>query len=193
MKTIEKIWNVVIGLLLVFAVVGFLVGRSKDRVVDRTEYIKENPITEKVTNTAPVSEEKPAVPDLPLKRDTIYLYNNIYVRESVDTAAIIAEYELNRKYEVPLFDNQYGKLDLTLSTQYNKLGDISYTFVPVRTIQYVSVKKTWQPFVSSSYSTLNIVGIGAGLFYHDFGLEYQFQYALPNNQRGHQFGLKWKF
>jgi len=191
MKTIEKIWNV-IGLVLVFAI-GFLVGRSKETSVDRTEYIKENPITDTVTNIAPVSEEKPAVPVLPIRRDTICLYNNIYVHESVDTAAIIVEYELNRKYEVPLFDNQYGKLDLTLNTQYNKLGDISYTFLPVRTIQYVSVKKAWQPFVAGSYSTLNIVGIGAGLFYHDFGLEYQFQYALPTNQRGHQFGLKWKF
>jgi len=182
-----------IALAIIVFLIGFFLGRSSHSVVDKTEYIKENPITDTVTNIAPVSEEKPAVPDLPIKYDTIYHYNNIYVRESVDTAAIIAEYELNRKYEIPLFDNQYGKLDLTLNTQYNKLGDLSYSFVPVRTIQYVSIKKTWQPFVAGSYSTLNIVGIGAGLFYNDLGLEYQFQYALPNNQRGHLFGLKYKF
>jgi HK97 family phage major capsid protein len=36
----------------------------------------------------------------------------MYTREVVDTAAIIADYELKRSYAAQLFDNQYGKPDL---------------------------------------------------------------------------------
>ena len=55
------------------------------------------------------------------------------------------------------------------------------------------VKKTWQPFVSASYSTFDIVGIGGGTFYNNLGLSYEYQYSLRERINGHRFSLKWKF
>ena len=126
--------------------------------------------------------------------NTVYVDNVMYAYNVVDTAAIIADYELRRQYLVPLFDNQNGKLEISLSSQYNKLSDIQYTFVPIRTIQYIKVKQVWQPFVSTSYSTIGLWGIGGGVFYNNLGVEYQRQYSLQNNvKNSHLIGLKWKF
>ena len=175
------------------AIIGFIAGRARSDVIYKTEYVKGDPITQTITNIAPISKEKPAVSVLPVKRDTVYMDNIVYVRETVDTAAIIADYELKRSYNVPLFNNEYGKLDISLTSQYNKLGDLSYTFIPMQKIQHVQVKKVWQPYVSVSYSTFRIGSIGGGLFYRNAGLEYQFQYSMFENRTGHSFGLKYKF
>ena len=57
-----------------------------------------------------------------------------------------------------------------------------------------TVKKTWQPLVSLSYSTLfETAGIGGGTFYNNLGLSYEYQYSLQEKRRGHRFALIWKF
>ena len=186
---------------IVFAV-GVLLGgvgvhfieRAVVRDVAKTEYIKGETIHVTVPVPPPVSEERPDVATLPVLRDTVYIDNIIYVREKVDTAAIIADYELHRKYEVPLFDNKYGKLDVSVSTQYNKVGSVSYSFVPIETVRTVYAKRTWQPFAGASYSTLfDVVGVGGGMFYHSLGLSYEYQYSLRERVSGHRFELAWKF
>jgi hypothetical protein len=57
--------------------------------------------------------------------------------------------------------------------------------------------KVWQPYVSASYSTFGVAGIGGGFFRNNFGVEYQYQRDLQwnygNGRAGHQFGVKWKF
>lgn len=181
-------------IMLLSVVLGFFAGRASTDRIEDTIAISGEPVSGSVTGMQPVSETKPLNPELPMRRDTVYIDSIIYVRETVDTAAIIAEYELSRQYLVPLFDNQYGKLELSVSTQYNRLHDVSYTFLPIHTIQRVQIKKTWQPYVSSSYSTIGLIGVGGGLFYNSIGLEYQRQYSVQNNQSsGHMIGLKYKF
>ena len=173
--------------------VGFILGRSVRTITTKIEYIREQPLSGVVHNVSPVIEERPNASDLPLRRDTIYIKNTVYVSEVIDTAAIIAEYELRRTYKLPVFDNTYGKLDITVKTQYNRLDSLSYTFIPIRTVRTVLIERKWQPFVSLSYSTIGCVGAGGGIFYNKFGLEYQYHRILTNDRAGHQFGLKWKF
>jgi hypothetical protein len=103
----------------------------------------------------------------------------MYTREVVDTAAIIADYELKRSYVTQLFDNQYGKLDLALSTQYNRLGDLSWEFTPVTKVVYR--EKTWRPFLSVTYGSLGYVGGGAGIFYKSTGINIQYITDLKRN------------
>ena len=178
--------------MLLSLVLGFLAGRKTYTV--ETEYIREAPISGIASDIALIKEERPVEPELPIRIDTIYVDNIMYMYKTVDTAAIIADYELRRQYLVPLFDNQYGKLEISLNTQYNKLDDISYTFVPIREIQRIKVKQVWQPFVSASYSTIGLCGIGGGIFYDNIGIEYQWQYPLLNNiPKSHLIGFKWKF
>jgi hypothetical protein len=165
--------------LAVGTVAGFLAGR---RTVERTEtvrYAKETPVTGKIELLEPVKIEIPSLPVLLTRMDTVYVDRIAYTREVIDTAAIIADYELRQLYKTQLFDNQYGKLDLSLSTQYNRLGDLSYEFTPVTKIVYR--EKDWRPFVSVTYGSLGYIGAGGGLYYKYLGVSVQYVTDLKRN------------
>jgi hypothetical protein len=53
-----------------------------------------------------------------------------YIVQKVDTAAIIREYEVKRFYSETLFNNQYGKPDVSFTLQYNKISGLRYDFIP---------------------------------------------------------------
>jgi len=177
---------------------GYTVGRSTVKTVGTVEYIVGKPVRDTVLIPMPVKEEIPVKPILPVKPDTVYFTINdtiyIYVRDKIDTAAIIAEYIVKRFYDIPLFDNNNGKADISLWMQYNRLGGMSYTFTPITQIRTDIVKRVFVPFASVSYSTIrNTGGIGGGVFYHDIGIEYLYQRAFTDNVPGHQLSMKWKF
>ena len=122
--------TVLYGFLLLLA--GFLAGFFAARrlahnasTVERVEYVHEPAVTGSVHLPEPVCIEVPALLSLPVRTDTVYVDTAVYLREVVYTAAIIRDYELKRLYAVQLFDNQYGKLDVSLSTQYNRLDALS--------------------------------------------------------------------
>ncbi|MDR1882041.1 MAG: hypothetical protein LBR26_04580 [Prevotella sp.] len=179
------------ALLLFGAVIGFFSGRKTITEVVKTEVVKGEPVANSVTGLQPSREDVPDVPMLPIKTDTIYADSVRYIVQSVDTAAIIREYELKRHYAATLFDNQYGKLDISLNTQYNRLGELTYNFEPLYTVKTVERKRVWVPFVSASYSTLNKVGVGGGIFYNDIGL--QIEYVTDFEVKGLNIGLLYKF
>lgn len=108
-----------------------------------------------------------------------------------DTAAIIAEFLKEKTYDLTLFDDkEKGKLEIKPTLQFNSLSSLDYTFTPIQ--KEIIRKRTFEPFLSASYSTLDIVGVGGGFFYNNIGLEYQFQRSF-NNNTGHLFGFKIKF
>lgn len=151
----------------------------------------------------PVKEETPVNPDLPMKeiqvgiqyRDTGSVKTEtkfITKIQVVDTAAIIADYVVKRSYSQTLFNNKFGKMEVFPTVYQNKLSGLEYQFKPKT--------QAWQPFVSTSYSTANYLGVGGGFFYHDLGFEYQYQIDLNRSNtiyqpRGnaHSVGLKYKF
>lgn len=145
-----------------------------------------------------IKEESVDNPVLPLKRIEIRYRDTgrtetKYIYQVVDTAAIIADYVLKRTYDIIAFDDMdKGKLRLFPVIQYNKLEEINYEFTPVRRTS-IYKEKVWQPFISGSYSTLDIVGFGGGLFYHKLGFEYQYQIDYKNMRKGHLLELKYRF
>ena len=182
---------------IVCLIIGFFIGRSSIDSEPKKEYIKGETLTGSVSPTQfePIKEEKPDKPLLPFiqYRDTGRVR---YM--SIDSAAyaklVIADYELKRTYKLTAFDNKtHGKLDLFPVIQYNKLSALDYNFTPVIERQTIYKTKIWQPFVSASYSTLNYVGIGGGIFYHNLGFEYQYQKSLGSQGNGHLFGVKYMF
>ena len=177
-------------LLLVGLIIGFFIGRSTIDTKEVIKYVKGETITGSVSQLqfVPDKEEKPDHSSLPLKNDTVYL------PAQVDTAAIIAEYELKRTYNIELFNNmRYGKLDLFPTIQYNRLIGLDYSYLPFIEQRNRTQAKVWIPFVSATYSTLDFVGVGGGLFYHNIGFEYQYLKGFRNTGNGHSFGLKFKF
>jgi hypothetical protein len=165
--------------LAIGTVAGFLAGRRTVERLETVRYVKETPVTGKIELLEPFKVEIPSLPVLLTRMDTVYVDRVVYTREVVDTAGIIADYELRRLYKTRLFDNQYGKLDLSLSAQYNRLGDLSYEFTPVTRIVYR--EKDWRPFVSVMYRSLGYIGAGGGLYYKSLGVSVQYVTDLKRN------------
>lgn len=175
---------------VVCLMVGFFVGRSTIDTTTKVEYIKGPTVSGSVSPTLfiPVKEEKPNIQ----YRDTGSIK---YINIPIDTAAIIADWELKRTYSLVAFDNKtQGKLELFPTIQFNRLSALDYNFTPIIERQTVYKTKVWQPFVSGSYSTLGYVGIGGGVFYHNLGFEYQYQKSFSDKfGDGHSLGLKYRF
>ncbi|WP_165021511.1 hypothetical protein [Dysgonomonas sp. ZJ279] len=177
----------------------FFIGRSTIQNEVKTQYLKGETIIGSVSNNklAPMSEVKPDKPILPTKNLEIQ-YNDTgcikYIYQVVDTSAIIEDYILKRSYDLKVFDTKtLGELKLYPTIQYNKLTSFDYDFTPMEKQTTGFKLKVLQPFASASYSTLNYIGIGGGVFYHKIGIEYQHQRGIFNNDNGHLFGLKYKF
>jgi hypothetical protein len=165
--------------LVIGTVAGFFAGRRTVERAESVRYIKEMPVAGTIGTIEPVRVEIPSLPVLLTRIDTVYVDRIAYMREVVDTAGIIVDYELRRLYKTQLFDNQYGKLDLSLSAQYNRLGDLSYEFTPVTKVVYRD--KAWRPFVSVTYGSMGYIGAGGGLYYKSVGVCLQYVTDLKRN------------
>ena len=185
----------IIGLLIGFNIGGlvcFFIGRSTIDTKTETEYVKGKTIIDTVYIPAPYSEKKAYKDNL----IPVYKKDQTGVETSeLDTTkskdATIHDWNLERKYANLIFDNENGKLLYDITVQNNKLSDFKYTFTPIQKV--ITKEKVFQPFISADYSTLDIAGIGGGIFYHNLGFEYQYQKDFRSNSTGHSFGLKYKF
>jgi hypothetical protein len=184
----------IVALLAVF-LFGYYVGKSSYKKAGETVTLQPDTTVTGASFATLTDEEQPENPVLPVRFDTVYIDTVVYIVQTVDTAAIIADYVLKRNYYATLFDNTYGKLNLSLSTQYNRLGALDYDFTPLRNVTSGTVEpqRLWLPFVSTSYSLTGYWGVGAGFFYKRIGFEYQYQYEGITKTTGHLFGIKYSF
>lgn len=184
-----KHWILILAALLV----GFFVGRQTVTTKEIVRYVKGETVTETIEVPYPVKEYVPSDPKLIYKDKIVYRDTGKVVIREVDSLAILNDYIKSREYAFNVFDNQNGKLDVNQTIQYNRLQSFYYSFTPIQREITRYKEKAFTPFVSGSYNTFDVLGIGGGLFYHNFGLEYKYLYQLPTNSRGHEIGVKWKF
>lgn len=174
--------------ILVCLTVGFIIGRQYTKPEHSTRYIKGETIERLVEIHVPYKVETPSQPIYLYKRaDTIF---NTILAE-IDTVAILNDWISKKSYTQDLFDNQYGKLTIDASVQYNQLGALKYNFTPLHKEISVIKRQTWMPYLSISYNTLNHVGLGGGIFYHNIGIGAK--YITDFNKKGFDFELKYKF
>jgi hypothetical protein len=176
---------------LAFWFFGFVIGKKAMTKEIKTECVKGELIKGSISSFEPIKEETPKFPVLPTISEIIYRDTGSVIVQKVDTTAIIAEYEKKRYYSELLFDSNTGKLEIDLTTQYNKLTGIDYRFTPIHTVRTIEKKRVWIPFVSASYSTLNYFSAGGGMFYHDIGINVR--YITDFNRKGIDIGLIYKF
>ena len=127
----------------------------------------------------PVHSEIPKLPNLPIKRDTIYLDSLIFIVEKVDTAEIIKDYITQKTYEFNVFDsNTLGKFDVKQQIGYNKLLSFDYTFTPItKTITRIK-EPLFTPYITGGYSTNKSLIMGGGIYYRNIGFEYNYNIKL---------------
>lgn len=209
----------IIGLLLGL-VIGFFIGRATIDTKEETKYVKGEKEAGSISpeDMNPTKVTTPESPQLPQdifaknsKPKVITKDSIIYKYNEVDSMAIFRavydDYIKQRDYNLLTFKrDNLGTLKINQSIQYNRMQKFDWDFEPVyRETSRYNIK-IWQPFVSASYSTLDYVGIGGGLFYYNLGFEYQYNFDLrkkPNLtmpvdnyfQRGnyHWFSGKYKF
>lgn len=185
--------NITSALLILLAlIIGFFIGRSTIDTKTEIKYVKGKTIIDTVYIPSPYAENKP-IKD---KLVPVYKKDSTGIESSeLDTAkskdATIQDWNVERKYANTLFNNEYGSLSYDISVQNNKLSSFKYTHTPIQKETNTYKEKVWQPYASASYSTLNYVGVGLGIFYHDLGLE--IQYVTDFNKKGVDIGLKYKF
>lgn len=179
-------------LILLALIIGFLVGRSTIDVKTDVKYVKGKTIIDTVYIPSPYAENKP-IKD---KLVPVYKKDSTGIATSeLDTVkskdATIQDWNVERKYANTLFNNEYGNLSYDISVQNNKLSSFKYTHTPIQKETTIYKEKVWQPYASASYSTLNYVGVGLGIFYHDIG--FGAKYVTDFNKKGVEFELKYKF
>jgi len=176
--------NIIICITIL--IIGFIAGRLSIGESE-TKYVKGDTIRDTLLVDNPYDVYIPANPVLPLKPDTIN--NEVYLK--VDTLQIIANYIKRNSYKNLLFDDLNGKLVVSSVVQYNQLENLSYEFTPIQKQTTIIKKRLLTPYISSSYNSFGIVGIGGGLYYHDVGLGAK--YITDFERKGFEVGLNIKF
>ena len=191
----KKYW---LMLILIALVVGFLSGRATiggeevvRHVKGETVYGSLNP--DFLTVKKEFKGDIQFLPYIFWKGDTVRINEVEYISTTPDTAKIVEDFLVKREYQFTVFDNENGKMDARPVVQYNRLQTFDYTFTPIKTVITKIDKPVFTPFLSASYNTFGIAGIGGGFFYNNTGIEYNYLYQPINNSSGHMIGLKIKF
>ncbi len=186
--------------ILIALTVGFFIGRATLATNEKVRHVVGKQTTGSVYVDFKVGKQlkefKTDISDLPLvfwKTDTVVKENSVYLKQEIDTVKILEDFLLKRDYSFNVFNDDKGKLDVKQTIQFNRLQSFDYTFTPIQKEITRTSERLFVPFVSASFSTLNYVGAGGGVFIKDLGLEYNYLYNNLNKSNGHLFSLKYKF
>ena len=189
----KKILYIALATLAIGLISGFFIGRAKVIVkeVHTVEYKQGEPVKVDVPYPVFVKETKTIIDTQQLPGKVVVVRDTIY---QVDTIEVVKDYMMERSYSQTFFDSkEKGRLTVNSVVQYNKQKNIGIDYAPVVQVETITktIKPVFTPFVSVGYNTLNYVSAGAGLFYHNAGLEYNFN--ISNTDQFHDFKLKVKF
>ena len=189
--------QIILSILLVgiiSGIVGFFIGRSNE-IDTTTRWIKGETVHDTVPKEKLVTKYV-IVPKLlsyvgKQKDTTIITYNPI----NKDSAMLetVKDWNLERVYKDYLFNSDtLGTLEYNINVQYNRIKSFSYNYTPIYKEVTTERKRTFVPYISDSYSTFNIVGVGLGTYYHNLGIgaEYQYNYDLQKKGLNLQFSIK---
>ena len=189
--------QIILSILLVgivAGIAGFFIGRSNE-IDTTTRWIK----GETIHDTVPIEKlvtKYVIVPKLlsyvEKKKDTTIITTKPINKDSA-ISETVKDWNLERVYKDYLFESDtLGTLEYNINVQYNRIKSFSYNYTPIYKEVTKERKRTFIPYVSASYSTFNIVGIGLGTYYHNLGVgaEYQYNYDLQKKGLNLQFSIK---
>lgn len=179
---------------IVSGIIGFFVGRSNDiKITTKFIYGKtihiDVPKEKLVTKYVIVPKVLSYVEK---QRDTTYITSNPINKDSA-TVETVKDWNLDRVYKDYLFKSDtLGTLGYDIHVQYNRIKSFSYNYTPIVKEVTKERKRTFIPYVSASYSTFNILGVGLGTYYYNLGIgaEYQYNYDLQKKGLNLQFSIK---
>ena len=180
--------------VVISGIAGFFIGRSNE-IETTTKWIK----GETIHDTVPIEKlvtKYVIVPELlsyvEKKKDTTIITTKPINKDSA-ISETVKDWNLERVYKDYLFKSDtLGTLEYNINVQYNRIKSFSYNCTPIYKEVTKERKRTFIPYVSASYSTFNIVGVGLGTYYHNLGVgaEYQYNYDLQKKGLNLQFSIK---
>lgn len=189
--------QIILSMLLIgiaSGIVGFFIGRSNEVKTD-IQWLKGKTIHDTIPKEKLVTKYV-IVPKLlsyvEKQKDTTIITTKPIDKDSA-MVETIKDWNLERVYKDYLFKSDtLGTLEYNISVQYNKIKSFSYNYTPIYKEVTIERKRTFIPYVSTSYSTFNIIGIGLGTYYHNLGIgaEYQYNYDLQKKGLNMHFSIK---
>ena len=190
----NKIILSLLFVVVISGIVGFFIGRSNE-IETTTKWIKGETIHDTVPREKLVTKYV-IVPELlsyvEKKKDTTIITTKPINKDSA-MEETVKDWNLERVYKDYLFESDtLGTLEYNINVQYNRIKSFSYNYTPIYKEVTKERKRTFIPYVSASYSTFNIVGMGLGTYYHNLGVgaEYQYNYDLQKKGLNLQFSIK---
>ena len=179
---------------IISGIVGFFIGRSNE-IDTTTRWIKGETVHDTVPKEQLVTKYV-IVPKLlsyvEKKKDTTIITTKPINKDSA-ISETVKDWNLERVYKDYLFESDtLGTLEYNINVQYNRIKSFSYNYTPIYKEVTKERKRTFIPYVSASYSTFNIIGVGLGTYYHNLGVgaEYQYNYDLQKKGLNLQFSIK---
>ncbi len=187
-----------IAIVIVMAsfIFGFYIGRNSSTQY-RTEfkYVKGKVVRDTIKIKSPIysySPQKIVYLNRSGKSDTSLTSDPKDTLESLKM--VLNDWNTKRVYSNTLFDDTVkGKIEVRSSVQYNKLVGMEYEYYPITKVESFERKRVVIPYVGADYSTLNILSVGGGFFYHNMGVELMYNKNYANGKNGLSFGIKYKF
>ncbi len=163
-------------LSIICLLIGFYVGRRTIKREEITRYISGETIRDTITQLIPdtVYLAGELRYKYVYKTDTIYKDVPIVDREET-IKATIEDWNLNREYKRHLFNNENGKLSVSLTVRYNELQKLSYSFTPIQKQTVIRKERVFVPFVSASVLDFASFSLGGGFFYHSLGFRVEWR------------------
>lgn len=172
-----KIGAIIFGIIALF-ILGIYIGKktTKPQIIEHTEYITLPPqydtippiIIKETVDTAKLIKQcvNDGIYQELFPEKIVYLTDTITF-DKTDSTKIMQDWATKRDYEATLFDiDTLGKCNIKTTVQYNRLGNIDYTFIPIQKQTTVTeiVNRKFLPFVGAGITTFPSVEIEAGIF-----------------------------
>lgn len=204
-----------IGSIIAIAVLLFLsglyIGRQHEKIITNTitEYVPLPPIHDTIPPI--IIKEKQPIDTANLIKQVVKdgIYQELFPEKIVyltdttqfsksDSTAIMIDWATKKEYSATLFDSDtLGTCKINTFVQYNKLGNIDYTFTPVykQETNYIQTKRKLIPFVGVGITTFPSATIETGLFINQsygFSINGNYNYNPNKISEIHKFdiGLK---
>lgn len=210
-----KNFLVVLAVVLICLITGFFIGRAviKETTKIEVRYKKGETIHDTLTISGPVMVKPIDTAKIIEQCVADGIYQELFPEKTVteyveitkeDTTAVLANWATSKTYNESLFDiDTLGRCDISLSVQYNRLADLSYTYTPVqKTTTVTTIKKKWfSPFIGvgimtnpADFANSLMPSVNAGFFIKErygVNLQYARYIKAKENIIGLSVSYKW--
>ncbi len=177
-------------IMVICLFIGFIAGRQTVSIKEKeaTRYVEGKTIRDTITNWKSDTVYKLGEVCYKYQYRTDTVYKDVPVVDRDETIkATIEDWNLKREYNRMLFNNENGKLSISLAVQYNELQKLSYSFTPIQKQTVVRKERVFEPFVAASILGFDSFSVGGGFFYHNLG--FRAEWASGNLN----FGVMYRF